>query len=68
VEIDRRIDMMQRLKDSTISLTYYLSGLSYLVCASVTEAMQSERFGHVKRFSYVGKVTQNVGKVSYALK
>ena len=38
VEIDRRIEMMmQRFEDSTISLTDYLSGLCYLVCASVTD-------------------------------
>jgi len=30
--------MMQRLKDSTISLTDYLSALSYLVCAFVTDS------------------------------
>ena len=60
--------MMQKLEDSTISLIGYLSGLSYLVCASVTEAMHTETFVHVKRFGYVGKVTQNVGEVSYALK
>ena len=36
VEMDRRIEtMMQSFEDSTISLTDYLSGLSYLVCASV---------------------------------
>ena len=39
VEIDRRIEtMMQRFEDSTISLTDYLSGLSYLVCAYVTDS------------------------------
>ena len=37
--------MMQRFKDSTISLTDYLSGLSYLVCASVTDIVKT--FGHV---------------------
>ena len=43
VEIDRRIaTMMQRFEDSTISLIDYLSGLSYLVCASVTDS-----YGHV---------------------
>ena len=60
-KIDRRIEtMMQRYEDSTISLIDYLSVLSYLICAS--------RIGHIiivkiKRFGYVGKVTQNVGKV-----
>ena len=40
VEMDRRIEtMMQSFEDSTISLTDYLSGLSYLVGASV------KRFG-----------------------
>ena len=29
--------MMQRFEDSTISLSDYLSGLSYLLCASVTD-------------------------------
>ena len=39
VEIDRRIEtMMQKFEDSTISLTDYLFGLSYLVCASVTDS------------------------------
>ena len=39
VEIDRKIKtMMQRFEDSTISLTDYLSGLSYLVCTSVTDS------------------------------
>jgi len=39
VEIDRRIEMMmQGLKDSTISLTDNFSGLSYLVCTSVTDS------------------------------
>ena len=37
----------------------YLSGLSYLACASVTLVMYTEN----KRFGCVGKVTQNVGKV-----
>ena len=36
---DRSIEtMMQRLEDSTISLTDYFSGLSYLVGASVTDS------------------------------
>ena len=43
--------------------TDYLSGLSYLVYASVTDSCK--RFGHVaiqkiKRCGFVGKVTQNV--------
>ena len=39
VEIDRRIEtMVQRFKDSAISLIDYLSGLSYLVCASETDS------------------------------
>ena len=39
VEIDRRIETMtQRLEDFTISLADYLSGISYLVCASVTDS------------------------------
>ena len=36
---DRRIEMMmQGFKDSTISLTDNFSGLSYLVCTSVTDS------------------------------
>ena len=34
MEIDRRIETIQRFYDSTVSLTDYLPGL---VCASVTE-------------------------------
>ena len=30
--------MMQGFEDSTISMIDYLSGLSYLVCASVTDS------------------------------
>ncbi len=38
VEIDRRIEtMMQRFEDSTINFSDYLSGVSYLVCASITD-------------------------------
>ena len=39
VEIDRRIEtMVQRFEDSVVSLIDYLSGLSYLVCASETDS------------------------------
>ena len=63
MEIDGRIEtMMQRLEGSTISLTDYFSGLSYLAGpgAFVTDRSCIQK---IKRFAYVGKVTQNVGKV-----